>query len=347
MNNKELLVKEGDYSLRVYTNLESSKQDWEYLETKNPQISPFQYYNYNKAIQKSSLFYLIREISTPRIFVVYKKDKPIVIFPLCKIYGFNKKGDGVEYRMYGNRQNGILDVLYDKSVSNDEFRLSVQLLSKVIPAPMMSRIKEDSIIYKSFPNLELLPADNGVTIKLPEEGYDFYFSSLSKNVRQNVRTAYNRMSKDGHSYELRTIQPKDLTPKTKKELLDVYLQRSVSRYGKKFNFTSRYQYKYIHHYTITLDTLENAIYYVLYIDDKIAAFMGCFVNHSNSYLIVPRLAINEEFRRYSPGMLLLNETAKHCYENSGIREIDLSRGVDQYKVNMGGLIYYNHDFILK
>lgn len=347
MNNKEILVKDGYYHLVVYTNLKSSKNDWEYIENMNSCTNPFQYYNYNEAIQKSSFFYWIREISSPRIFVVYKKGTPIVLFPLCKIYGINKKGDGVEYRMYGNRQNGILDVLYVDSVSIDDLKKSVQLLTKVIPAPMMSRIRDNSIIYKSFPNLPLSPADNGVTIKLCDDDYKTYFASLSKSVRQNIRTAYNRMHKDCRSCELSIVKSQDLTPEINNGLLEIYLQRSESRYGKRINLASRILYEYVHHYSITLKSLDNAVYYILKIDKKIAAFMGCFLNHSTNYLVVPRLAINDEYKRYSPGMLLLNETIKYCYENNAIREIDLSRGEEQYKFNMGGVIYYSYDFILK
>lgn len=75
--------------------------------------------------------------------------------------------------------------------------------------------------------------------------------------------------------------------------------------------------------------------------------MGCFINHAKNCLIVPRLAINDHFRRYSPGMILLNEAIKHSYDHTNIKEIDLSRGVDKYKLNMGGVIYSNYNFYLK
>ena len=40
-----------------------------------------------------------------------------------------------------------------------------------------------------------------VAVLLEEETYDDYFSSLTKHAKQNIRTAYNRMSTDQKSYE--------------------------------------------------------------------------------------------------------------------------------------------------
>lgn len=40
-----------------------------------------------------------------------------------------------------------------------------------------------------------------VAVQLEEETYDNYFSSLTKHAKQNIRTAYNRMSTDQKVYE--------------------------------------------------------------------------------------------------------------------------------------------------
>ena len=331
-------------TIKKFNKISEVKEVWEYLEYLNPNTMPFQYYNYNKAIQKTSIFYWIKEISFPRFFVIYKEGKPIVLFPLCKI--FSLKSRCSEYHLYGNRQNGIFDLLYDPNISGVDFVETVKLLKRYISNLYFVRVRESSIVYECFPSLDLECADSGVTIKLPFEGYDFYFSSLSKNVRQNIRTAYNRLNTDGCKFELKVIRGQDVCKSLNKELLEVYLQRSQNRYNKKFNFTSKYQYRYIHHYSVTLSCLDNSMYYILFINGTVAAFMGCFVNHAKSSLIVPRLAINDHFRRYSPGMLLLNESIKFSYYHTDIREIDLSRGVDKYKLNMGGCVYLNYNFYL-
>lgn len=72
------------FTIKQYSKINEVKEAWEYLECLNPKTMPFQYYNYNKAIQKTSIFYWIKEISFPSFFIIYKNGKPIVLFPLCK-----------------------------------------------------------------------------------------------------------------------------------------------------------------------------------------------------------------------------------------------------------------------
>lgn len=44
------------FTIKQYSKINEVKEAWEYLECLNPKTMPFQYYNYNKAIQKTSIF---------------------------------------------------------------------------------------------------------------------------------------------------------------------------------------------------------------------------------------------------------------------------------------------------
>lgn len=61
--------------------------------------------------------------------------------------------------------------------------------------------------------------------------------------------------------------------------------------------------------------------------------------------MVPRLAINPKFSRYSPGIILINETMKLCESEFGYTEFDLSKGIEQYKIAMGGEKYLRNKYI--
>ena len=61
-------------------------------------------------------------------------------------------------------------------------------------------------------------------------------------------------------------------------------------------------------------------------------------------VIIPRLSINDDFLKYSPGIVLINETAKKLAENKNIDNLDLSKGDEKYKLSMGGEVYYTMDF---
>ena len=78
---------------------------------------------------------------------------------------------------------------------------------------------------------------------------------------------------------------------------------------------------------------------VLCIDGCVAAYMEGYVNMARAALEVPRIAIDDRFARYSPGRLLIAEAARWLCANSQLRCIDLCRGDERYKLNLGGTLY--------
>lgn len=89
-------------------------------------------------------------------------------------------------------------------------------------------------------------------------------------------------------------------------------------------------------------TSSKSIMTVLIIDGKVGAFMQGFYNERLKSFEVPKLAMNEEFSWYSPGLVLVNETAKMFIADSRIQYIDLTRGTEKYKTDMGGQFYETH-----
>lgn len=59
-------------------------------------------------------------------------------------------------------------------------------------------------------------------------------------------------------------------------------------------------------------------------------------------IVVPKLAIDTEFGKYSPGGILLAEFMKR-HSNTFV---DLSRGNEPYKEVYGGQLYYNYSIKL-
>lgn len=62
-------------------------------------------------------------------------------------------------------------------------------------------------------------------------------------------------------------------------------------------------------------------------------------NFRQGSILVPRLAINEKYKRYSPGLILCNEIIKECYRSGKIRCLNLLRGTEKYKYDLGGKTY--------
>lgn len=72
------------FTIKQYSKINEVKEAWEYLECLNPKTMPFQYYNYNKAIQKTSIFYWIKEISFPSFLLFTKMGNLLFYFLYVK-----------------------------------------------------------------------------------------------------------------------------------------------------------------------------------------------------------------------------------------------------------------------
>lgn len=87
--------------------------------------------------------------------------------------------------------------------------------------------------------------------------------------------------------------------------------------------------------------LDNGIICALRIDGQIAAFFEGFKDEQS--ILIPRLAIDTDYDRYSPGLLLCTEAIRSCYKVGGIARFNLLRGTEKYKYDLGGNTYFTNN----
>ena len=141
---------------------------------------------------------------------------------------------------------------------------------------------------------ELLSEDDveNVAVLLEEEAYDDYFSSLTKHAKQNIRTAYNRISTDQKSYECKLYVcggGKTEKRQLHKECMRVYQERLQNRYGRGLVTRIGHYADYVSKGVVK----EHGTVCALLIDGEVAAFLEGFIDKSS--ILVPRLAINEKY----------------------------------------------------
>lgn len=303
---------------------------WKELWEQNNTLSEYQSVAYMKVSWKYIICYCVILRIRP-VFFVFKKDgRPILILPLFKKIGRN------EYYLYGYKAGfGYLDAVYSNGISNCDFSKCFEVLKTRYGSLKINvnYVKENT----NFGNWIISGNENVLkteytVIELPDD-YDVYFSGLSKNTKQNIRTAYNRLTKDGHEYMFEAISYKDIEAMKRKKVLDLYIERQKEHYGRKglYSFFVRY---------IDLGTkIQREIcideYVLIFkIDGEISAFFDAVIG--NREVLVPRLAIDNNYARYSPGMLLMNESMKYFIKEKHNR-IDLTHGAEKYKLSMGGV----------
>lgn len=304
------------------------------------------YYDYVRQIYKYTLFFIPQY--QPVLYCA--KDsygKILMIAPLKKNIFKNT------YKMLCDIQGcGMSDFLFSPTSDTLQRTQCIDSLFEKIGAKTTLR----RVNQKGFLNqyLEERPEltnkkekEACVSIKLPHS-FEEHFTSLSPSVRQNIRTAYNRMKRDHKMYDIQIYDGNNKPSSTKKtEIMNLYLQRLFSKYKKNNGIKSwhkKFMYRYIKHDTISLFSQQNQYHIVLRVNGEIAGFMSGFRDHANTKIVIPRLAINESFRFYSPGYILLCEAFKKLIAETTIREIDLSRGDEKYKFDLGGAVYNTCSF---
>lgn len=129
-------------------------------------------------------------------------------------------------------------------------------------------------------------------------------------------------------------------------MLKLYYKRHEQRYNVQTSALKKWYLEHLNFVTVNLRQWKDAMSVMLFVDDELAAFMGGFISHGEGSYAVPRLSINEKFGFYSPGILLVNETARYMQENTPLRILDLSQGTESYKYKMGGTEHYTKSFVL-
>lgn len=185
--------------------------------------------------------------------------------------------------------------------------------------------------------------------------YQTWFSSLSKNVRQNLRTAHNRAEKSGINVSYLIIRGNgqisgDYPFKNNSlnrffvwnKIMKLYRSRHDQRYNLKSGFIQNILLRYHHYLTSNFINNDSALTFILYLNDEIAAFASGLVH--NSAFIIPRLSVNTSLLRFSPGYMLINKMVDTFAHSGGINYLDLGHGQEKYKTDLGGEVFYSNIF---
>ncbi|MBQ3766024.1 MAG: GNAT family N-acetyltransferase [Bacteroidales bacterium] len=276
---------------------------------------------------------------------------------------------GRTWRMLGDEPGcDIADALFQPGLDPEKAGTCVRFfLDRMEGRLKLGRIPDGSLFLEAIPRERIHSDKTVVYVNIPvPKRWDDYLPSLSTNARQNVRKAYHRMEKDGIAYRLELYAPlcKPLPGKVWKQMMRTYCRRRIGKYRKGvFSDETKggiviQTLKYLHYVTLkclwfctkhdarSLRKEPNALHFVLWDGDRIMAFMSGFLTDDKATYSVPRIAINDGYRFYSPGCILVAETLK-CLTGSLVRNLDLSRGDEPYKFKMGGVEYHTHDLVLR
>lgn len=326
--------------VKLSRNLESIKDTYMECFEKSEYNHYFQ--SYPVINNTDTWYYRVRWHSPVIYYMVIDEDKPVLIA------GFRQDNPKSLIPIGGKEGYDFCDFVYGtddmEKIEHAVFELLETLREKKIVSMVLKFLDENSPAYKIFCKYNLicgtaeLIKNTSISIQYPD--YNAYLSTLSRHVRQNLRTARNRIARDGKLYEFSFYTGRtdvDILKKVCTNYLEVYLNRQADKYkGNSFQhqlFLKKFNY-------ITNSAInERCIMADIKIDGKVAAFLQGGLSSSKKMFEVPRLAIADKFGVYSPGMLLVDETIKFLINHMEIDEFNLCRGDEEYKYKMGGKNY--------
>ncbi len=318
------------------------RKEWERL---SPDMSPFLYFDYQRNIFRELRFKNLLQLKRNMLRCVVDTDGSIIaILPIER-----RITDGRYTLTCAIKGCGITDAIFAPSLDDTTKLKAVQtLIDSLGHNYRLSRLHQDSPLlldqrvkdkaYKTWSCYKISFGDD----------YDTWFRSLSSSVRQNVRTAYNRLARESKTARLIVPSqlPADEAKRLKRACLDLYINRQIDCYttgkGRIGKLMKRLKFRFMSHDTRSLRNNANAEFYILEIDGAIAAFMAGYTSRSGNMVVIPRLAIDPAYRFYSPGYILIAETIRHLMQHSSIRTLDLSRGDEKYKRDLGGTEYLTY-----
>lgn len=305
--------------------------------------NPFVYYNVLNSCCNpfSSIKFFIAKkiINTVTWFIVYYESDPVMVVPVRLFYK-NKTA----YVLGSLEGFDYVDIIYKQGLSHSErieaFTIVMKALTdndyKVLYWKYLDAKSESNIIISETCDYSAQYVKN-VCVKLKDyDSYDNYLKTLSKHVRQNIRTAYNRTKKDSLLIDKNIYNSKQqlLSNKTIDLILSKYYEIYKDRHSSHYHNKRRFQ-KWINYAWRALDE-NNAFMADITFNGEISAFMFGFIDDESVY--ITRLAINEKYKFYSPGMILVNEIIKYLIDEKK-NNLNLLRGTEKYKLDFGGEIY--------
>lgn len=336
-----------EYLITSVEEFEALAPIWKELEL-GEDMTAFQSYDWNRLLIEEFFSNLYnRLLAKVKVYVAVKQDKPIMILPViiqkatAKILWWGRK-KGCYILGEGSFSDYLNFIYWDF----DEQALN-EIINK-LPRPLsFNCIRSETDISKCFDKMNgVMHTTPSVYVEL-ESSVEDYTAKLSKSVRQNLRTASNRMNKAELTYNLCVFDGKldaqlakelicmhDIRAKTKNKKHDRKGLHWISRWIR--NKYKEYQNK---HYNIVYSSMINnasGVTIVSYINDVPAGYMYGMKDH-NAIRIMHN-CFKEEYKFYSPMFkgafdFICEEIQNNKYK---VKQIDFTRGNEAYKFQLGG-----------
>ena len=352
------------HSIRSGEDLAKLKTEWEALET-GGDMTAFQSYFWNTLLVEQRRSGPLRRLQTAvEVIVVRREARPVLIVPLLVVKAALRLKEigwrrGV-YFLGANSVSDYLNAVYS-DFDGEAFEEALRTLRAEHPGLeiRLDLIREDTALHRWLKGRGCAGTECAVYADLPvPETAELYEKQLSKNTRQNLRTAVNRAERDGISYRTELLlgkQPRSLA----EELNALHAQRVAAIRSKELpkNFLKR-AYRRLYHwnlrrqesqYPIVMESMmrnERSVLFLVRLREQLAGYLYGVVDAGSVRII--HNCFDAEFSWYSPltrgcrDFILLECEQRRL----GVPSIDFTRGDEDYKLKLGCSTHNLYSYVL-
>ena len=326
------------------------RTDWEQLQT-GKEMTYFQTWDWNsmllRGVPKDSahfetIFLVVKRAEIAEMIVplwIIKKRYHWVHPPMVYLFGYGGWSDYLNC-IYNDFCEEIMDAVID-------------FIKKQYPSiPLyFTSLKEGSSLYRYIQKHYILLTTiqrDCVSVILPDT-IEQWYQTLSKSTRQNLRTAKNRMARDGIAYTINF----DDNMVNKQACIANRAKRSKMKSirDEKVNWIKQLKrnIKTIYcaipsqgGYFPILDDPNAKVMTMSTIDGNLMAYFHYGYDEVHHEIVVISAGVMEGYERYSPGMILMQAYIEEVINQKKIRVIDFTRGDEPYKLALGGIRKINN-----
>lgn len=340
-----------NFHIKYYDNLNQISDDWTRIYNQST-LSYFCSLDWHYVVLSFlKKTFLTKRLNKLKYFTVHDDNDSQV-----KLLGF--------FYLLNNRKEKVVNFAhlmgpsdYYDFVYADDFNMSKKatLIQQILKDQKASglrvgNLKSNSKLFDIVNSIEGMhcKALKCVSIQLTDN-YDNYLKQLTKNARQNLRTAQNRITKNSLDLTFSLYQKQDVHKIDFAKLKSIYKLRNKNK-QQNYSWKSKLYMKFDNLFGESVDMFDlkevkNTEFTIgtLELDGKLAAYFFGFSRAGK--IEINRVAIEDDFRFYSPGILLFNEFIKKGIEEK-LKIVDLTVGDEKYKYDLGGTTHEIYNFNL-
>ena len=333
--------------IRSRKDMEIIKEEWVRLES-GKDMTVFQSYAWNRLLVESWCEGLFNRIlSNIAVYCLQENGEEVLLMIPVQIQKYTEKNrwwytpKGVYLLGHGTYTDYLCGI-YDQC-SEADILFTLETIHRDYPGMSLffESIKEETFFSRVIAKAGRLGGtETSISVKRMENA-EVYRKSLSKHVRQKLRTAHNRMERDGVVYELKVTDRAD--PKLIERLRSMHTERlrvknwnnrdllrklssmvriKICIWGDRLVFDS-------------MKNMENSVWVIAIIDGQIAGYLYGLKDRRS--IRIMHNCVNMKFGKYSPMFRAAFDFILQMYEELKVDEVDFTCGTESYKYQLGGI----------